>query len=250
MSKSNVARALVVAIAVTNAVTAHAEEPPMNPQRAAAIAARKKQEAAVAEMEQREAVEAAARQARETFRQSPEGEMQEQRRIHGVTTETCVASFPARISETRAAVTTQRAYMKEYSKAMPWFDAHCRLLSELEIAIRKLNDPASFVCDTAKGRPPALTPKFVREHANPASISDFQPSLEMNRMCAADDPVVLVDLDAPTPPTIDPSDSEETKNQIVAAFKKASSDWLARLTATACFGKPGRGLCAKREVGP
>jgi hypothetical protein len=75
----------------------------------------------------------------------------------------CAASFPERLADAKAAV---REHVRQETRIKPdatreakldWFDAHCRFLSPLEIAIRKLDDPNSFVCDTSKGRPKGLT---------------------------------------------------------------------------------------------
>jgi hypothetical protein len=79
----------------------------------------------------------------------------------------CAASFPERLADAKAAV---REHIRQEGLAkrdtatqakFDWFDAHCRFLSPLEIAIRKLDDPNSFVCDTSKGRPKGLTTQFV-----------------------------------------------------------------------------------------
>jgi len=86
---------------------------------------------------------------------------------------------------------------------MPWYLEHCRALSPLEIAIRKIDDPWAFVCEKAPGRPAGLTPKFVREHNDPPGVvADFQTQAEESQACAKVDPVSL-DLRSPTEPDED-----------------------------------------------
>jgi hypothetical protein len=67
--------------------------------------------------------------------------------------ETCASSWEERLADFRSAVPTWQRYNTDYERVMPWFDEHCRWLSDLEIAIRKIDDSAAFVCDTNKGRP-------------------------------------------------------------------------------------------------
>src|SRR4051812_11912679 len=73
------------------------------------------------------------------------------------------ASFPRRLTEARAAIKQRDRYQGELDRAVAWWQAHkCRELSPLEIAIRKLDDPRSFLCDTAK--PAWMTRKFNDAH--------------------------------------------------------------------------------------
>lgn len=92
--------------------------------------------------------------------------------------ERCAESFPARVADAKEAVFEYRAYLEQYEKARPaveWFEAHCRFLTEREIAIRKLDDENAFVCDPkAKGRPKRLTSELVLRFSVLAPISDFQ----------------------------------------------------------------------------
>jgi hypothetical protein len=114
----------------------------------------------------------------------------------------CAASYPERLVDAQHAITEQAVYMAEWGRVMPWFDQHCRFLTELERAVRKIDDPAAFVCDTRKGRPAELTSTFVAEHSGPADVVLFQEIVGDNDRCAPFDvaegrpPLVLRD---PTP---------------------------------------------------
>lgn len=58
--------------------------------------------------------------------------------------EECAESYASRLEDAKRAISDLDAYLLEYAKARPaieWFEAHCRFLSELEIAVRKLDDP-------------------------------------------------------------------------------------------------------------
>lgn len=98
--------------------------------------------------------------------------------------QTCADSFPERLADFRAAVPAHQQYMAEYNRAMPWFHEHCRWLTDLEIAIRKIDDAAAFVCDTQKGRPAGLTSEFALDHNAPAGLSIFIDHSASNRVCA------------------------------------------------------------------
>jgi hypothetical protein len=108
--------------------------------------------------------------------------------------ETCAASWEERLADFRAAIPAQQRYMKAYNRVMPWFYEHCRWLSELEVAIRKLDDTASFVCDTKKGRPKELTSDFALEHQGPEHASIFIEYFEANRLCQDFDAAERVSL--------------------------------------------------------
>lgn len=114
----------------------------------------------------------------------------------------CAASYPERLVDAQHAIAEQAAYMVEWRRVMPWFEQHCRFLTELERAVRKVDDPAAFVCDTNKGRPRELTSRYVAEHSAPADVVLFQEIVGDNDRCApydvADGRPVLV-LRDPTP---------------------------------------------------
>lgn len=95
----------------------------------------------------------------------------------------CSASFSERLADARQAITAQRAYMAEYDRVMPWFEAHCRVLEEVEIVARRLDDPMSFVCDTRRGRPAGLTTRFIAEHSLPLDVPTFQRRSPENTQC-------------------------------------------------------------------
>lgn len=82
----------------------------------------------------------------------------------------CAESYPERIADVRRARAEHAAYMAEHKRLAVWFNEHCRFLSELEIAIRKLDDELSFVCDTQKGRPKGLTGAAVAPYLVPTTI--------------------------------------------------------------------------------
>src|SRR4051794_39675383 len=85
----------------------------------------------------------------------------------------CRASYPERLADAQQAIAQQAGYMAEWERVMPWFEAHCRPLTDLERAIRKIDDPGAFVCDTKKGRPRELTTAFVAAHSSPADVVLF-----------------------------------------------------------------------------
>jgi hypothetical protein len=113
-------------------------------------------------------------------------------------TETCAETFPARLADAKGALREYAVHEAEFQKARPaleWFDAHCRFLSELEIAIRKLDEINPFVCEPkAKGRPKGLTSELVLTFSAPPSVGTFQDAKAFgeNHRCAARDPVSLV----------------------------------------------------------
>jgi len=104
---------------------------------------------------------------------------------------TCAASYPERIAGVKQAIIEWDAYTKERSKhlkALDFFDAHCRFLTELEVAIRKLNDPNTIVCKTEKGRPKDVTAEVITGYHLAASPQSFveEHGFE-NHRCAAYD---------------------------------------------------------------
>jgi len=150
--------------------------------------------------------------------------------------EQCAASFHARHVETRKATAAQSTYMAEYNRAMPWFNEHCRFLSELERVARKLDDPNAFVCDpAATGRPAGLTHAFVDAHLAPAEIEQWQSSSAENIECAKVDPVSLDLRDPPEPPT--PEDDRDIGTKRVHQLWEVQS--LARKLAATCYGATG-----------
>jgi len=119
----------------------------------------------------------------------------------------CAASFSARLADARKALQLQAAFARDTARVMPWFEAHCRLLSPLEIALRKLDDPNSFVCEPAAGRPSGMTPRFVLEHSYEHNASEFQ--MRVAPECAPYDPVAL-DLRG-LPPAVDATRAEKLR---------------------------------------
>lgn len=101
--------------------------------------------------------------------------------------ETCAESFPVRLADFRSAASQHQRYMAEYNRVMPWFDEHCRWLTELEIAIRKIDDPAAFVCDTQKGRPKGLTTQVALEHNVEVDLVIMVQFSHANTWCAEHD---------------------------------------------------------------
>jgi hypothetical protein len=130
------------------------------------------------------------------------------------------ADWKQRAAMVRKAVALQLVHNREYRRAMPWFYRHCRFLTEQELEVRKANDPTTFVCDTMKGRPAGLTPKFVREHRAPSRNVDLLKLWDeeqrthvvaTNKKCAAEDPLSLSWDDEP-----DPEDKQASEPWIVA----------------------------------
>ena len=106
----------------------------------------------------------------------------------------CAASFPERHADAISAINQQAAYTAERDRVMPWFDANCRPLTELERAIRKIDDPAAFVCRTSKGRPKELTSDFLLQHASPVDVVHFQDRYHDNDECEPYDRAARVSL--------------------------------------------------------
>jgi hypothetical protein len=111
----------------------------------------------------------------------------------------CEETFPARLAAAKADVKewfkeddAYRKYLRSpQGKAMTFFSEHCRFLSQLEIAIRKLDDPLSFVCDPHAGpKPKALTTRVIAE-----SGGNVGPSIHgtdsSNASCSSEDPIDL-----------------------------------------------------------
>lgn len=112
----------------------------------------------------------------------------------------CAASFPERHADAVSAISQHTTYMAEYKRVMPWFDQNCRHLTELERAIRKIDDPAAFVCRTQKGRPRELTSQFVLEHSQPADVVIFQDRFHDNDVCERYDAAARISLVLRDPP--------------------------------------------------
>jgi hypothetical protein len=111
----------------------------------------------------------------------------------------CEETFPTRLE---AAKTDVKAWLKEndayqkllhspQGKAITFFSEHCRFLSKLEIAIRKLDDPLSFVCDPQAGpKPRALTTHLIAETGG--SIGTILRGTDSsNAQCSSEDPIDL-----------------------------------------------------------
>jgi hypothetical protein len=99
----------------------------------------------------------------------------------------CAASFDDRLTETAQAIPAARKHHAEYRRVMPWFYANCRILTELERAVRKLDDENAFVCKPAKGRPKELTQQFVDDHLDDNTILDFQDHASEDMSCSGRD---------------------------------------------------------------
>ncbi|HEX7476324.1 MAG TPA: hypothetical protein VF331_00815 [Polyangiales bacterium] len=150
--------------------------------------------------------------ARSTFDQKAEAEfsrirtVQEHRRTAFVAAraaelaDQCRASFPDRLADARQALAAfdaaQQAY-KAAANAAEWFGVHCRFLSELEIAIRKLDDPNSFVCDTRVGRPKRLTAEIVSDGQAEPVLRAYQDRANDDDACAALDAAERMSLVEP-----------------------------------------------------
>lgn len=112
----------------------------------------------------------------------------------------CAATFPARLVDAKQAVTAFEGNMQRYQKAKPaleWFEAHCHFLSELELAVRKLDDPNAFVCDPkAKGRPKGLTAELDLEFSVEPNVGAFQADQhhDLNNRCSELDQAVRIGL--------------------------------------------------------
>lgn len=137
---------------------------------------------------------------------------------------TCAESFAERLQDARDAVIAKQEYDKVYYRIRPWFEAHCRWLTDLEIAIRKIDESPSFVCDTKKGRPKGLTAEVAVEHQDWLNIATFQKHARSDDVCAPYDKVERVSLVLRT------SYVEEERER-----PEAKRDDLARLVAVMCW---------------
>lgn len=114
----------------------------------------------------------------------------------------CRETFRERLVDAKNAIAAAQRYKTEYERVMPWFEAHCRLLSQTEIVVRKLNDPAAFVCGTNKGRPKELDSKFLATHGTgPSAPAVFSNRSNDNYLCLKIDPIPL-DLNDESLPNI------------------------------------------------
>lgn len=120
--------------------------------------------------------------------------------LDDVTSEMCSSTFPERHADAIQAINAQAHYMAEYTRVMPWFDANCRMLTGLERAIRRIDDPAAFVCKTQKGRPKELTSEFIQQHSQPADIVIFQDRYHDNDVCEPYDARERISLVLREPP--------------------------------------------------
>ncbi len=153
----------------------------------------------------------------------------------------CPASFPERLADAQRAIPLSRQLQAEAARVVPWFDAHCRFLSALERAIRKLDDDLSFVCDTTVGRPKGLTGKrYLELSGGGLSVVDLQDRAVDSQRCAEVDPV---SLDMHTPPV--PAHAEGTE---------AHELWqllvIQREFEVLCYGAKGAkaARCAKNQA--
>jgi hypothetical protein len=105
----------------------------------------------------------------------------------------CAASFPERLADAKRAYSEHLRYEARFEKSgaqakLEWFDAHCRFLKPLEIAIRKLDDPNAFVCDPkAKGRPKGLTNYLELAELQPPPFTELQGFRSENYACDESD---------------------------------------------------------------
>jgi hypothetical protein len=107
---------------------------------------------------------------------------------------TCAESFPERLQDARDAVIRGQEEAAEYDRIMPWWNEHCRWLTDIEIAIRKLDDPNAFVCDTKKGRPKGLTSDLVLDHQGRARAQSYQKFFQSSLLCNAFDTAERVSI--------------------------------------------------------
>lgn len=103
------------------------------------------------------------------------------------TAETCAATFPERLADFRQGIVQHQQYMTVHDRIMPWWTEHCRWLTDREIAIRQIDDPNAFVCDTQKGRPKGLTSEMVLDYQSPQDAAIFIDYSDEDRWCEAFD---------------------------------------------------------------
>lgn len=119
----------------------------------------------------------------------------------------CHATYAARLADAKRAVVARDAYVDEHRAeyvAAAWFQLHCRFLTDLEITVRKLDDPNAFVCEKAKGKPKNLTAGLVANFGSTPLVSEFQNQAFFgpNHACMEQDSTqgaALVGLDEMTP---------------------------------------------------
>jgi len=99
----------------------------------------------------------------------------------------CAESYPARLADAKTGLAQYDSYMIEYRKAQPaveWFALHCRFLTELEIAIRQVDDPNAFVCDpSARGKPKGLTSELILNYSTEPTTTTFFTRQGDNNLC-------------------------------------------------------------------
>jgi hypothetical protein len=118
--------------------------------------------------------------------------------VGGVRADECSETFPDRLKDAQNAVLERDAFLAEYAKARPaleWFEAHCRFLTELELAARKVDDPLTFVCDAkAKGRPKNLTAELVTTYSTIPPAASYQEHFGADVRCEASDRATRIQL--------------------------------------------------------
>lgn len=115
--------------------------------------------------------------------------------------DSCAASYPERLADAKHALSEWMAFMAEFQKVKPkieWFEAHCRFLEQLEIVVRKIDDPNAFVCNTSKGRPKDLTSELVMQYSTLPSVGAYQNFGGENAACMERDETARMSLFVPT----------------------------------------------------
>jgi hypothetical protein len=110
----------------------------------------------------------------------------------------CEASFPERLRDTQAKIRRWHAEQVAYDQwakspkgqAYQFYMDHCRQLNGLEIAVRRLDDLNSFVCDQPK--PKILTARLLME--SPGLVADGTVGNNDNIECRALDQQSRVSL--------------------------------------------------------
>lgn len=115
--------------------------------------------------------------------------------------EICAATYDERLADFRSGMDEHAKYQRSRNAVMPWFEEHCRWLSNIELVVRML-DFSTFVCDTQRGRPKGLTAEFVLDHQFDSDPPIFMEHATANVACASFDharqaPVLAFDWSAP-----------------------------------------------------
>jgi hypothetical protein len=109
--------------------------------------------------------------------------------------DSCAASFPARLADAKLALVAWADAIEAFDAARPrveWFEAHCRFLSPLERAVRKLDDANAFVCDARK--PAGLTADLVIRYSVAPSVGVYQAEHGENHRCQVADRAARIGL--------------------------------------------------------